>query len=115
MIGTKCLGLQFEKHVDTGREVKVLLILVMLEMLTPKKSLTSYFFNVFGRPVSWKSKLKSIVVLSTTKAEYIAMTKAIKEAISVIGITHNLGLFRGVVAAYCDNQSSIHLTKNCVV
>lgn len=39
-----------------------------------RKSQTGYVFNLFGSAVSWKSTLQSVVALSTTEAEYIALT-----------------------------------------
>ncbi|RVW64482.1 Retrovirus-related Pol polyprotein from transposon TNT 1-94 [Vitis vinifera] len=46
-----------------------------------RKSLTGYVFTVFGGAVSWKANLQSVVALSTTKAKYMAMIEAMKEAI----------------------------------
>jgi len=38
-------------------------------------------FTLSQVPVSWHSILQSIVALSTTEAEYMAMAEAMKEAI----------------------------------
>jgi len=38
-----------------------------------------YVFTVGGTTASWVSKLQSVVVLSTTKAEYVAATEANKK------------------------------------
>lgn len=38
-------------------------------------------FTVEDNVVSWKSQLQPVVALSTTEAEYIALTEAVKEAI----------------------------------
>ena len=62
--------------------------------------------------MSWKANLQSMVALSTTEAEYMAMTEAVKEAIWLKGITEELAMYRGKVVVYCDNQSAIHLAKN---
>lgn len=40
-----------------------------------------YVFPMAGIAISWECKLQSIVVLSTTEAEYITTTHACKEAI----------------------------------
>ncbi|KAL0303095.1 UNVERIFIED_CONTAM: Retrovirus-related Pol polyprotein from transposon TNT 1-94, partial [Sesamum radiatum] len=45
-----------------------------------RKSTTSYVFTLCGSCISWKSQLQNIVALSITEAEYIAITKAFKEA-----------------------------------
>ena len=46
-----------------------------------KKSTTDYIFTLGGTAVSWKSKLQHRVALSTTEAEYIAISEAAKEMI----------------------------------
>ena len=43
-----------------------------------RKSLTGYVFTLYGTTISWKSMLQLVVALSTTEAEYIAVTEAIK-------------------------------------
>ena len=45
-----------------------------------RKSQSGYVFCLYGSAVSWKSNLQSMVALSTTEAEYIAMTEAVKES-----------------------------------
>lgn len=45
-----------------------------------KKSSLGFIFMLNGDPVSWCSKKKPIVALSSTEAEYIALTLAAKEA-----------------------------------
>ena len=49
-----------------------------------------------------------MVALSTTEAEYITVTEAIKEAIWLRGITEELGLKQKCVEVFRDNQSTIH-------
>ncbi|GAA0157280.1 hypothetical protein LIER_14583 [Lithospermum erythrorhizon] len=46
-----------------------------------RKSTTDYIFTVGNTSVSWMSQLQKIVALSTTEAEYVAITKASKEVI----------------------------------
>ena len=62
--------------------------------------------------MSWNANLQPVVALSTTEAEYMAMTEAVKEAIWLKGITEELVMYKGKVVVYCDNQSAIHLAKN---
>eukprot|EP00253_Pinus_taeda_P030627 PITA_30627 len=45
------------------------------------RSTSGYVFNLFGGAVSWMSKRRSIVALSTTEEEYMETTHASKEAV----------------------------------
>ena len=51
-----------------------------------RKPTTAYFFTLCGNCISWKSQLQNVVALSTTEAEYIALTEAAKEAIWLKGL-----------------------------
>ena len=64
--------------------------------------------------VSWSSKKKNFIALSTTEAEYIdvgsccAQIVWIKQQLSDFGVAlHNIPIF-------CDNTSTINITKNLV-
>uniref|UniRef100_A0AAV1VCK0 Reverse transcriptase Ty1/copia-type domain-containing protein n=1 Tax=Peronospora matthiolae TaxID=2874970 RepID=A0AAV1VCK0_9STRA len=83
-----------------------------------RKSTSGYTFMLMGAPVSWGSKKQSNVSLSTSEAEYIAMSLAIQEGKWV----HRL-LCEILAAANEpgpdlvireDNQSCIKMTKNPV-
>ncbi|GKA90966.1 retrovirus-related pol polyprotein from transposon TNT 1-94 [Tanacetum coccineum] len=83
--------------------------------LKPKsRSITSYIFLVHGCVVSWKATLQHVVALSTTEAEYMALTEAVKEAIWLRGLLEELGVELNTVAVNCDNQGAIHLSRNHV-
>jgi hypothetical protein len=68
--------------------------------------------------ISWSSKQQSTVALSSTEAEYMALTQACKEAIWVrrfltelmtIGKPHDITT---PITIFADNQGSIALAKN---
>ena len=82
--------------------------------LDKRRSTTGYVFTLAGGPISWKSTLQSTVALSTTEAEYMAVTEAVKEAIWLQGMVKTLGLDQEHINMYCDSQSAIHLAKNQV-
>ena len=46
-----------------------------------RKAISGYAFILNGGAISWSSKRQSLVALSTTEAEYVALTHAAKEAI----------------------------------
>ncbi|PKI78539.1 hypothetical protein CRG98_001068 [Punica granatum] len=53
--------------------------------------------------------LQAIVVLLTIEAEYMAVTKAVKEAIWSRGLFRELIIEEEVTIVYYDSQSAIHL------
>lgn len=46
--------------------------------LDKRRSITDFVFNAGGNTISWKSGLQRVVALSTTEAEYMALTEAVK-------------------------------------
>jgi histone deacetylase 1/2 len=48
------------------------------------KSRTGYFITYCGCPVTWASKLQTEIALSTTEAEYIALSTALREVIPLM-------------------------------
>ena len=80
--------------------------------LDKRRSITGYVYTLCGGAVSWKASLQSVVALSTTEAEYIALSEAVKEAIWLKGLVAELGLEQGSVNINCDSSSAIQLSKN---
>ena len=54
------------------------------------------------------------MALSTTEAEYIATTEAIKEGVWLRGILGDFGIEQKVVRVLCDSNSAICLAKHQV-
>ncbi|RVX00023.1 Retrovirus-related Pol polyprotein from transposon TNT 1-94 [Vitis vinifera] len=112
LAGTRSLGLVYGGNSQLETQLQGFVDADYAGNIDTRKSLTGYVFTLFGGAVSWKANLQSVVALSTTEAEYMAMTEAVKEAIWLKGITEELAMYRGKVVVYCDNQSAIHLAKN---
>ncbi|CAM8965759.1 unnamed protein product [Rhodiola kirilowii] len=79
-----------------------------------RKSTTALYFTLGACCVSWKSQLQSIVTISTTESEYIALCDALKEAMWLQGMLSEAKLFSGTAIVKCDSQSAICLSKNPV-
>jgi hypothetical protein len=62
-----------------------------------RRSTTGYMFTLSGGPICWKSTLQSIVAISTTEAEYMAVVEVAKEALWLKGSVKELGLNQGGV------------------
>eukprot|EP00253_Pinus_taeda_P022083 PITA_22083 len=80
--------------------------------LDQRRSTSGYVFNLFGGPVSWMSKKKSVVALLTTEREYMEATHANKEAVWLQRLCSSMGLVQGAIRIDCDSQSAIFFAKN---
>ena len=71
------------------------------------------FFKL-GFTVSWRATLQSVVALSTTEAEYMALSEAAKEGKWLMMICSELGFNFKSYKLYCKAQSAICLVNNAV-
>ncbi|GJZ35815.1 retrovirus-related pol polyprotein from transposon TNT 1-94 [Tanacetum coccineum] len=112
--GTADVGLVYGR--DQGKHVDVDGFVDADYAKDPDKgrSITGYVFMVHGCVVSWKATLQHVVALSTTEAEYMALTEAVKESIWLKGLLIELGVNLRSVVVNCDNQSAIHLSRNAM-
>jgi len=60
-------------------------------------------FALGGSIVSWKVTLQPLLTLSTTEAEYMALTKAVKEGIWLKGLVSDLGIHHNQASLYYDS------------
>ncbi|XP_047939204.1 secreted RxLR effector protein 161-like [Salvia hispanica] len=79
-----------------------------------RRSQTGYIFNLYGTAISWKSGLQHVVALSTTEAEYIVITEAVKEGKWLKGILEDFGEKQSTLDIFCDSSSALALTKHQV-
>ncbi|GKB73939.1 retrotransposon protein, putative, ty1-copia subclass [Tanacetum coccineum] len=102
--------------VYTRLDIAYAVLLIQYYTKDPDKgrSITGYVFLVQGCVVSWKAMLQQVVALSTTEAEYMALTEAVKEAIWLRELLEELGIELNNVADNCDNQGAIYLSRNHV-
>lgn len=83
--------------------------------LDTRRSTSGYIFFISEGPISWASKRQSTVALSSTEAEYMALTQAAKEAIWLRRLLAELGFrTQEPTIIHEDNQSAIALAKNPV-
>lgn len=80
-----------------------------------RKSTSGYVYFIGGGPVSWRSTRQECVALSTTEAEYIAISTAVQEALWFEELTALVGLdVHKPIRVYNDNQSALQLAHNPV-
>ena len=79
-----------------------------------RRSTSGYAFMMNGGCISWRSKKQRTVALSSTEAEYMALTEAVQEAIWLKAFLCELGemSLSDAVKIHEDNQGSIALAKN---
>ena len=80
-----------------------------------RKSIAGYTFMLNGAAICWTSKNQTTVVLSSTEAEYMALTQAVKESIWLQALLHNLRAGKHgeeLKTINIDNQSAIALARN---
>lgn len=82
--------------------------------LNKRWSTTGYLFTLAKAQVNQKSTLQSTIVLSSTEAECMTITKAIKQAIWLQGLLGELEIKQKYDKVHCDSQSAIQLAKNQV-
>ncbi|XP_019100765.1 PREDICTED: uncharacterized protein LOC109132819 [Camelina sativa] len=80
-----------------------------------RRSLTAWFIQLGGSPVSWKTRKQDVVSRSSCEAEYRAMAKTVCELLWLRDVLVSMGVdCSAPVSLYCDNESAIHLSKNPV-
>ena len=80
-----------------------------------RKSIGGYAFVLNGAAIAWNSKKQSTVALSSTEAEYMALSQAVKESIWLQGILQDVGARRHLEEIRninVDNQGAIALARN---
>jgi hypothetical protein len=83
--------------------------------LDGRKSTTGWIFTKNGGPISWQSKLQSVVAQSTCEAEYYGAGSATKEALWLKKMLLDFGLPTPTMSISTDNQASLSLLKNGAV
>ena len=80
-----------------------------------RRSISAYLIFMCGGPISWKSKRQSVVAISSTEAEYIALAQAVQEVIWLRQLLKDLGHeIKTPTIIYEDNQACINLANNPV-
>lgn len=83
--------------------------------LDTRKSTTGYVFTLSGGAISWASKRQPTVAASTTEAEYMAASAAVKEALWLRKLVADLGQPVAAVPVACDSQGALSLLHNPIL
>ncbi|KAK8934286.1 hypothetical protein KSP39_PZI015019 [Platanthera zijinensis] len=112
--GTVDTGLMFERQSSVANLCVGYVDSDFAGDIDRRRSTSGYLFTLAGAPVGWRSTLQATVALSTTEAEYMALTEAMKEAIWMQGLLDDLGVEQEHLTVHCDSQSAIFLATNPV-
>jgi hypothetical protein len=77
-----------------------------------RRSYTGFIFKLAGGPISWESRKQRTVALSSTEAEYMALSDGAKEAMFLKNILLELFGKKDAIVIYNDNQSAQKLSVN---
>lgn len=109
--GTKNYCLKFER---SGNELQGYVDADWANDKQDRKSYTGFIFTFANSAVSWQSRKQKTVALSSTEAEYMALSEAAKEAIYLRNLLYELTGNENCIALYNDNQSAQKLSANPV-
>jgi hypothetical protein len=81
-----------------------------------RHSISGFAFLFGSGAVSWSSKKQPIITLSSTEAEYVALTHSSKDIIWIQKLLYELysifPSFSKPTTLFCDNQGAIRLSKD---
>lgn len=77
-----------------------------------RRSVSGFLIKMNGAAISWGAKRQPIVALSSTEAEYIALSSLVCEMIWLMQLANEIGhQMLTPIKLYCDNESTINLAK----
>lgn len=80
--------------------------------LTDRRSYSGFCFVLSGAVISWGCKKQRTVALSSTEAEYMAITEGCREAVYLMNLQNEITGKLYTINMYNDNQSAQKLSEN---
>ena len=81
---------------------------------TAHKSVTGYFLKLANEIFSWTSHTQKTVALSSTEAEYMALSDCSHQVVWVKTLLSEIGFNLTAIPICGDNQGSIFIASNLV-
>jgi len=111
--GTRTRGLTFSPGAGDAGVVRGYVDASWGEDSSTRKSQSGFVFTLGSAAISWKSKLQQTVALSSTEAEYLALSAAVKEALFLRNLVGDvLPSAVKTIVLHEDNQSTIKQALN---
>ena len=79
-----------------------------------RRSITGFLFKLASGIICWQSRAQSTIALSSTEAEYMALSDCSRQAVWIKSVLSELGRNIGPVPICADNQGSIFIASNPV-
>ncbi len=116
VLDTKQWGLKFEPQV-AGKGLKWNLITYTDSDWAGDKdnrrSVSGFIMYLCGVPIMWRSKQQKSVALSSSEAEFVAVSEAAKEILFVLHVMDSMNIeLESPVTVYVDNMGAIFMTEN---
>ena len=116
VLDTKQWGLKLEPTLPDGQLVWNLVVYTDSDWAGDKdnrKSVSGFIMYLCGVPIMWRSKQQQSVALSSSEAEYIAVSEAAKEIMFVLNVLESLNIeVQSPVTVRVDNMGAIFMTEN---
>lgn len=113
--GTTDYGIMYKKGAKDG-ELLVFTDSDYAGDVDDRKSTSRYVFLLSSGAVSWSSKKKPIVTLSTTEAKFVGATTCASQAIWMRRVLEKLSYtHEDCTTIMCDNSSAIKLSRNPIM
>jgi len=79
-----------------------------------RKSVSGFVITIGESVISWRSKKQPVVALSTSEAEYIALSEGIRESVWIKGMLQELKLMKAddAIEVFEDNNACISIAEN---
>ena len=114
VLSTKDYGLQFELRKDMKKwALKALSENDFASDKETRISVFQYIIYFCGIPIAWRSKGMKSVVLSTTEAEYMALSEVVKELKFIVQLLQKMKIEVELpITVHVDNVGAIWLSNN---
>ena len=114
VLSTKRYGLTFELRKDVIKwALKALSDSDFASDKETRISVFGYIIYICGIPLVWRSKGMKSVVLSTTEAEYMALSEVVKELKFIVHLLQTMNIEVELpITVYVDNVGAIWLSNN---
>ena len=117
VLSTKDFGLKFKLMKSMKKwALKALIDSDFASDKETRISIYGYIIYFCGIPIDWRSKGVKSVVLSTTEAEYMALSEVVKELKFIVKLLQTMNIeVESPITVYVDNVGAIWLSNNRTV